>query len=184
MFNSITNARARVRGSRASLVRKFRSDLRSIINATMKYRITRERCSRSFFSLTKASPLRRHNGRDVTLSEPTGNTFYSATSKGMIRLRAGALLNTSTLCRRYTCIRGCCRPAWSDFAMRFRARGCRAGGGDDGGEDGETKVRGWLPGAERMRVRYSIALVCFTIQRRSATLFKYSGCSVVVGVRQ
>lgn len=30
----------------------------------------------------------------------------------------------------------------------------------------------------------SIALVCFTIQRRSATLFKYSGCSVVVGVRQ
>ncbi|TGZ51185.1 hypothetical protein DBV15_11044 [Temnothorax longispinosus] len=29
----------------------------------------------------------------------------------------------------------------------------------------------------------SIALVCFTIQRRSATLFKYSGCSVVVGVR-
>ncbi|EZA58317.1 hypothetical protein X777_01274, partial [Ooceraea biroi] len=30
----------------------------------------------------------------------------------------------------------------------------------------------------------SIALVCFTIQRRSATLFKYSGCSVVVGARQ
>lgn len=96
-----------------------------------------------------------------------------------------ALLNARTRMHFVDNIYGRFRVLQLDFATRFRpgaAMEPRRGGGAR--RDGEQK-------SERVGSRglsgcwfSSIALVCFTIQRRSATLFKYSGCSVVVGVRQ